>query len=230
MSVSKVIDLFPELASNEKCEDYRIISFANTKRQIIFHKDSLNMTFYYKGIQFDEYDEEEIQYLSKYAEYHKLFLNDKYMVFEILKIEIDCESNYSGDSEDNTSIDITSDESIYYGSFVADNINDVIKEFIKIFNDCDILESTIIHKFSYDWVRFENSAMGHTNQGFTLPNNDYILKKHEPCNELIWHYGSFDQSLDSDIMVDSIDEIIRIVEIHYPKYIIEKSFKPVIDQ
>ena len=223
MSIAKVIDLFPELATNEKCEDYRIISFANTRRQIIFHKDSLNMIFYYKGIQFDEYDEEEIQYLTKYAEYHKLFLNDKYMVFELLKNEIKCAS------EDSEYTDID-DDSIYYGSFVTDDINDVIKEFIKIFNDCDILESTIIHKFSYDWVRLKKSTMGHTNQGFTLPNNDYILKKHEPCNNLIWHYCSFDQSLGDNIIVDNIDEIIKVVKIHYPKYIIEKSFKPVIDQ
>lgn len=217
MSVSKVIDLFPELASNEKCEDYRIISFANTKRQIIFHKDSLNMDFYYKGIQFDEYDEEEIYYITKYAEYHKLFLNDKYMMFELLS------DDYEDDGGDE----------IYYGSFVTKNINEVIEEFIKIFNDCDILESTIIHKFSYDWIRFENSAMGHTNQGFTLPNNDYILKKHEPYNELLWHYGSFDEKLKDDFIFngsDAIDKIIEIVKTHYFEYIIEKPFKPVINQ
>lgn len=217
MSIAKVIDLFPELVTNEKCEDYRIISFANTKRQIIFHKDSLDMDFYYKGIQFDEYDEEEIHYFTKYAEYHQLFLNDKYMVFELLP------DDYENDGSDE----------IYYGSFVTDDINDVIKEFIKIFNDCDILESTIIHKFSYDWVRFENTQVGHTNQGFTLPNNDYIIKKHEPYNELLWQYGSFDEKLKDDFIFnspDAIDKIIEIVKTYYPEYIIEKPFKPVIDQ
>ena len=143
------------------------------------------------------------------------------MVFELLKIKVDCVSEYT---------DIDNDDSIYYGSFVTDDINDVIKEFIKIFNDCDILESTIIHKFSYDWVRPRNPAMSHTNQGFTLPNNDYILKKHKPCNNLIWYYGSFNQLLEDINMFDNIDEIIKVVKIHYPKYIIEKSFKPVIDQ
>ena len=62
----------------------------------------------------------------------------------VLKNEIKCAS------EDSEYTDIDDDDSIYYGSFVTDDINDVIKEFIKIFNDCDILESTIIHKFSYD--------------------------------------------------------------------------------
>lgn len=214
MSIFTIPELYPEYTDNDDYNDLRIMTFANTICRIIFHKDALNKYTYYKGIQFDDYnDGNNENFYGRVAKYHELFKSDMYIMYII------------GDYDNLP-------EEIVCGIYVGYDFKSVLKEYNYVARHYDVLCSTFKHTYTFNMVVVEyNGRHRHYNSsGFTLPNNDCIVKGYESTSSAcIWFYSSYDSNCPIESSTDDINILIKDISKYYPQFLIEKPYKPVIN-
>lgn len=210
MSVHLISDLYPEYMNNDSIINLRIMSFNNTDCRIIFHKDALDTDKFVEGIEYDDYNEDDIDYCSRDAQYHELFKSDMYIMYDIAEPNDDGEVYWANMPDD-----------IYCGMFYTDSFENVLEEYFSVAEECELLQNSVHHTYSHEPLNCDDDSDVYFNcNGFTLPNGDSIIKRHEPPGNICyWHYSQLLNNLHIDPLHDNVQGIIDIIEEHYPEFI-----------